>query len=308
MKKALSCCFFILCFLLLNSAQPAFSQPNPPVIDFASDTQDPLWVEKIFLTANRNAEATRMIFGDITQRHPAALFVLGDVVALGFENRKWKNIDAYLKALKNTSVPVYAALGNHELMFDASKGMRKFQSRFPMHKSTGYVEIIDSVAVILLNSNFSKMLPGEIQKQDIWYKNTLQQLETDNEVKFVLVGCHHSPYTNSTIVSPSLLVRDKFVAPFLKSKKCVLFLSGHSHNFEHFVVEGKQFLVIGGGGGIHQPVYTGIGRLRTNDLSGNYKPMFHYVEVKRIRDSLQVTSRQLKTDFSGFTDGLRFRF
>ena len=286
----------------------AFSQSNSPVIDFASDTQEPLWIEKILLTSNRNADATRMIFQDINLRHPSALFILGDVVALGFEDSKWKKIDEYLKLLKATGVPVYAALGNHELMFRAVKGGRKFQKRFPMHSATGYLEIVDSVAVILLNSNFAKMKPVEIQIQDTWYKNTLSQLETDPGVKSVLVGCHHSPYTNSTIVAPSLLVREKFVAPFLKSDKCVLFLSGHSHNFEHFKVDGKQFLVIGGGGGIHQPVYSGIGRLRTNDINSDYKPMFHYLEIRRVRDSLQVTSRQLKSDFSGFTDGLTFKF
>ncbi|MEO6849787.1 MAG: hypothetical protein ABI203_08010, partial [Mucilaginibacter sp.] len=104
--------------------------------------------------------------------------------------------------------------------------------------------------------------------------------------------------------APSLLVQQKFVAPFLKSKKCVLFISGHSHNYEHFKVDGKQFLVIGGGGGIHQPLYTD--RQKTPDISGNYKPMFHYVEITRMGGSLQVSSRQLKTDFTGLKEGLSF--
>ncbi|HTD97936.1 MAG TPA: metallophosphoesterase [Mucilaginibacter sp.] len=279
-----------------------FAQTKQPVIDFTSDTQGPLFAERIIHKLNHNEKATALIFNDINKRHPTGLFILGDLVSLGFENQKWKSMDAYLKLLKNNGVPVYAALGNHELMVNAAEGAKKFQSRFPMHDPAGYVEIIDSVAVILLNSNFTKIKSAAIEKQDTWYKNALHQLDSAASVKFVIVGCHHSPFTNSEVVKASLEVQQKFVAPFLKSKKCVLFLSGHSHNFENFKVDGKQFLVIGGGGGIHQPLYPD--KQKFHDLSGNYKPMFHYIEVTRIRDSLQVTSRRLKADFSGFENGL----
>jgi len=63
-------------------------------------------------------------------------------------------------------------------------------------------------------------------------------------------------------------------------------------------------LVIGGGGGPHQPMLSG--KELTPDISHAYKPMFHYLEVKRYGDSLQVISRRLKADFSGFNDGLIF--
>jgi len=85
----------------------------------------------------------------------------------------------------------------------------------------------------------------------------------------------------------------------------VLFLAGHSHNFEQFNVSGKEFLVIGGGGGIHQPLLKD--KQSTPDIAANYKPMFHYIEVIRAGDSLKVTSRRLKNDFSGFDDGLNFK-
>jgi len=295
---------FLLWAVILCHSIPAFSQAKSPVIDFASDTQAPMFVEKLFLRSNHNEQATGLIFKDIATRQPSGLFILGDVVALGFENSKWTAMDAYLKTLKDLKIPVYAALGNHELMFNAAKGERRFQKRFSMHNPTGYVETIDSVAVILLNSNFTKMKASAIKKQDDWYKNTLQKLDTDAAVKFVIVGCHHSPYTNSRVVTPSIAVQQKFARPFLQSKKCVLFLSGHSHNFERFKVEGKQFVVIGGGGGIHQPLYGS--NLKAVDLAAGYKPMFHYLEVTRLKNSLQVTSRQLGADFSGFTDGLTF--
>nr|WP_221452694.1 metallophosphoesterase [Mucilaginibacter sp. FT3.2]MBB6230562.1 Icc-related predicted phosphoesterase [Mucilaginibacter sp. FT3.2] len=288
----------------LGYASPVLAQNCNPSIAFASDTQAPLWIEKIIRKTNHNEKATELIFKDIVERHPASLFILGDVVSLGCEDSKWKRMDVYLQRCRQNDIPVYAALGNHELMLNASKGAGKFQIRFPLHKPTGYVEVIDSVAIVLLNSNFGKMNGPDIVKQDAWYARTIHKLDSDAAIKMIVVGCHHSPYTNSKVVKPSVLVQQKFVPAFIQSAKCVLFLSGHSHNFEQFNMQGKSFFVIGGGGGPHQPLYTN--KEITHDVAAGYKPMFHYLELTRCRDSLKVVSRQLKANFSGFIDGSTF--
>lgn len=278
------------------------AQDKSPVIDFASDTQTPMFVETLLLKSNQNQRATSMIFKDVIYTRPSALFILGDVVSLSYRDSKWKKMDGYLKACADKNIPVYAALGNHELMINSRKGEKNFQVRFPMHNNAGYVEITDSVAVILLNSNFSKMPDSVVKKQDNWYNGALKKLDDDAAVKLIIVGCHHSPFTNSKIVSPSVGVQQRFVPAFIKSRKGVLFLSGHSHNFERFNVQGKNFLVIGGGGGLHQPLNST--KESSRDLAPDYKPMFHYLQVQRAASSLKITSRQLKNDFSGFTDGL----
>ena len=296
-RKAI-CTFFLSLIACL-----AFSQETRPVIAFTSDTQEPMWIEKIKLKANHNQQATKMIFKDVLSLHPSGFFILGDVVSVGYRVRKWAAIDEYLKQFSHDSIPVYATLGNHELLFKPKRGVKNFQTRFPMYKAAGYTEIIDSTAVILLNSNFNKMTTAEILAQDNWYSNMVKELDKDNAIKFIIVGCHHSPYTNSKIVKPSMSVRQNFLPAFINSKKCVLFLSGHSHNFEHFVANGKHFVVIGGGGGLHQPLYT---REVSHDLAATYKPAFHYLVVRRFNDSLQVMSRRLKTDFSGFDNGVAF--
>jgi len=292
----------LLWIALQCSVLRAAGQAKPPVIDFTSDTQGRLLFEKLFRPYNHNETATQLIFHDVNARQPSALFILGDVVSLGYHNAKWKPVDINLKLLRNNGIPVYAALGNHEVMINSTLGQKRFQSRFPEHSATGYIKVVDSVAIVLLNSNFSKMKPADIKKQDTWYRQTLARLDTSASVKLVIVGCHHSPYSNNKVAVSSLPVQQHFVPSFMQSKKCVLFLSGHSHNFESFKMGGKQFLVIGGGGGVHQPLNTTGQTLP--DLAPNYKPQFHYLEVTRRHDSLQVVSRRLKTDFSGFEDGL----
>jgi len=60
--------------------------------------------------------------------------------------------------------------------------------------------------------------------------------------------------------------------------------------------------VIGGGGGLRHPLHS-TGAKYLEDLSLSYKPMFHYVTVRRDEDKLHVFSHNLKDDFSGFDDG-----
>lgn len=302
MRSAFKVSIFIVAGLVMSFI--AAAQTKSPVIAFASDTQEPMWVEKLFLKQNQNLKATKMIFKDVDTLRPAAFFILGDVVSLGKNNAAWSNIDKYIKQLRKDSIPVFATLGNHEVMFNAAKGTKNFMSRFPLYKPAGYTEVIDSVAVILLNSNFAAMTSAEITAQNNWYKQELALLDKDTTVKCVIVGCHHSPYTNSTIVNPSVVVQENFVEPFLHSPKCVLFISGHSHNYERFRVKEKYFLVIGGGGGLHQPLKPNNDNM--HDLSGDYKPAFHYLKISRLQGKLEVTSRELKSDFSGFEDGFSF--
>ena len=90
----------------------------------------------------------------------------------------------------------------------------------------------------------------------------------------------------------------------MKSQKARLFITGHSHAFERYEFEGKTFLVIGGGGGLRQPLNTSPSRLP--DLATSYKPMFHYLAVRREGEGLALTSYCLKSDFSGFDVGYQF--
>ena len=271
------------------------------IIAFAADTQAPMFVETILLRRHNNKKATELLFADVLQRHPSAFFLLGDLVNLGYSNRQWKPIDRYVELLRNKNIPVHAILGNHEVMGRPREGMRKFQQRFPDHQPTGYVVRQKNVAIVLVNSNFSTLSVNEEVAQTIWYKSTLDTLDEDPDIDFIITGCHHSPFTNSRIVRPSKEVEENFIPPFLHSRKSCLFLSGHCHAFEHYRVEAKDFLVIGGGGGLKQPLRQGIGTLA--DIALDYKPLFHYVMVEVLGNTLQVTSYHIKNDFSGFEEG-----
>jgi Icc-related predicted phosphoesterase len=284
----------------LPSAENAVSTE----MDFISDTQQPMLVEKIILKPTHNKKATALLFSQIESAKPQSVYMLGDVVSLGFNNRKWRRVDAFLDSCRSGKTTVCGLLGNHDVMGRTKKGERNFDKRFPENVRTGYVSVTDSVAVILLNSNFKKLSEGDNQKQINWYQTELNRLDTSEAIKAIIVTCHHAPYTNSIIVGSNTSVQKNFVPAFISSKKARLFITGHAHDFEHFQMQGKDFLVIGGGGGLHQPLSNSADKL--SDLASEYKPLFHYLSVKRTGDDLSVTSHFLSKDFTGFGTGHSF--
>ena len=277
---------------------------NKREILFLSDTQAPMFVERLVLRTHQNTKATTTIFAEILRLKPPVLYWLGDIVSLGFRNSKWPVIDQFLASCRQIGTAVYAIMGNHDVMGRPHKGARNFQKRFPEHVHTGYVQKTDGIAVIMLNSNFSTLSVADLVKQQTWYEQTLKDLDADPDVRIVIVTCHHAPYSNSKLVGSSKLVQQRFVPCYQKSKKGRLFITGHSHAFERYQFGGKEFLVIGGGGGLRQPLNTSASRLP--DLAISYKPMFHYLSVRREEDGLVLTSHCLKNDFSGFSEGYRF--
>ena len=260
-----------------------------------SDTQAPMRIEKLFLKSHNNERATGILFGQVVKLKPKNLFILGDVTSWSAKEKKWRAMDDYLQACRDSSITVAALMGNHDVMGSVERAELNFQKRFPNVDPTGYYQIVDSIAFVMLNSNFKRMKATDIEFQQKWYQKVLDSLDKDSHVKVIIVSCHHAPFTNSKIVGSSKPVQEHFVPLFISTNKCRLFITGHAHAFEHFVLSGKDFIVIGGGGGIHQPL-----RNDRADLQADYKPQFHFLMITPKQKLLQIESYSLKDDFSGF--------
>lgn len=293
---------FLFVGILLMAATISNGQSSQAIrLAFVSDTQAPMTVEKIWLKANRNEEATGKVFEDIVKIQPHTVFLLGDVVALGYREKKWKRVDGFLNECRSKGITAEAVLGNHDVMTFGRSGEKKFQMRFPDQVRTGFTVVRDSIAIVMLNSNFKKLGKAGRNIQEEWLGQEINRLDKDPAIVHVIVSCHHAPYSNSKIVGSSKPVQERFVPYFYSSIKARIFITGHSHNFERFTRDGKDFLVIGGGGGIHQPLNQKPDRL--DDISGDYKPDFHYITLQRSGHTMTIVSRALSKDFSGFSDG-----
>jgi predicted phosphodiesterase len=299
LKKHLLQIFFILNLYLIH----LFAQNDQEIkIGFVSDTQQPLWIEKLFLNDYNNETATNAIFNSLIYKEDiVSLFHLGDLTSFGTLDSEWKIIDSHLKLLKKKQIPVYPAFGNHDYYFISGIAQRQFKKRFPWIKESWYSVRIKNVGVVILNSNYSNLTDSEIRVQKHWYAKKIKELENDNSIQVIIVGTHHSPYTNSKVVDPSEDVQKDFVPLFLKSKKSKLFISGHSHAFEHFKKSGKDFLVIGGGGGLQHPLLTGNEQLfKDLFVIPTSKRMFHYLVLTNSRNHIYATVKMLNKDFKTF--------
>jgi len=278
-------------------------------IAFLSDTQDRTWYEALVLRTYHNSLAREMILGEILDRQPRAVVHLGDIVSAGSESERWRRIDRFTDSLGAKAIRFLPIRGNHDHFYFPAWGNRNFEKRYPHMSRTGTVVRYGTTAIVLLNSNFLHLTETEQQSQSAWYKNTLSALDADSSVEFVIVGCHHSPYTNSTIVPPSSEVDTAFVPTYLEARKAVLFISGHAHAYEHFRRAGKDFLVIGGGGGLLQPLLTGAKR-RYEDLfvAEGKTRMHHYLWCNIRPGRLRFEVRMVRQDLSGFdsVDSLEF--
>jgi len=285
---------FAIIFLIL--LQWSNSQQSSTVL-FISDTQQPLWIETLRLHTQENERATQQLFSLMSRESCAAVFHLGDITALGMLDGYWKSFDTLRTMLP---FPIYPAFGNHEYFIIPSWGKEQMLKRFPWLTPSWYRKQFGGAAIIVLNSNFSRLTEEENSEQDKWYRQTLAACDQDSSVSLIIVACHHSPYTNSTIVSPDQQVLQRFAVPFSRAAKSKLFISGHAHTSEHFHMNGKDFLVIGGGGGLQQP-------LRDTADADWIGPKqferqgFHYVRLELRSDSIIVQRKMLNSGFSGVT-------
>lgn len=96
---------FIVCLGITCFPHLIFAQAQSRVIDFISDTQAPLVVERIIRKIDHNEMATEMIFKDVIKTHPASLFILGDVVSVSSLDSKWQKWMPTLNGAKRARYP-----------------------------------------------------------------------------------------------------------------------------------------------------------------------------------------------------------
>jgi hypothetical protein len=281
--------FVWICGLLIPpccASSQSFQQVPPSedtsTIFIVGDVQRTGFWERVLFREQNDSERNRLM-SEIGKEMPSAVIFLGDCVATGGDEKCWEMFDALTATIRGRSIPAFEVVGNHEYAGSQPKGLRLCAARFPLiAHSTWYSVRSGGTAIIVLNSNFSKLSSAETSAQSRWYREAIVSLDADSSVNAIIVCTHHPPYTNSTIVSASADVRREFVPPFLASPKTVLFLSGHAHAYEHFLVQGKNFVVSGGGGGPRQKLVVNPKKRQYDDLyNGPAIRPFHFLRLER---------------------------
>lgn len=179
-------------FLVLNYS----NAENNNGIVFLSDIQEPTLYDKILFGHYRNTEASDSLITDIARLQPISVFLLGDIVSFGTSKKQWRNVNKQLDKVRIKDIEINAIPGNHEYYQSKKKGLKNFLESFPNANIYGYSVVVDSIAVVLINTS---ELNNASQME--MYRGVMQEYDNDNAIKFIIVATHHSPYTNSSIVS-----------------------------------------------------------------------------------------------------------
>ena len=274
------------------SCSCAFSQG----IAVIADTQAPMRAEMLWLDEERNVEATGALFSRLLKEDVNGVFILGDLAAMGSRAKDWTAVDRFIASLRRQSTGVYATPGNHEYSFPASAGIAEFYKRFPRAQEMVQVYAIHSVAMVLADANYSHLSRSNKKLQDARYRHCLDSLQNDTTVRAIIVCTHQPPYTNSTAVKSSKEVQRRLVPVYISTPKAALFLSGHSHNMEHFCEQGKDFLVAGGGGGLSQPLLAPQKRKYNDLIDESQRIRFFYLIIEQKDNVLTVKAKGMPAD------------
>jgi 3',5'-cyclic AMP phosphodiesterase CpdA len=226
-----------------------------------------------------NPEERRRLVAEIAGRSPDFVVALGDLVFQGSSRRDWAGFDALTAPLREAGIPILPILGNHEYWLRSRIALRNFFERFPMLAGRRWhADTYGSLGMLFLDSNERELGREAWREQEAWLGETLAALDADPAVRGVVVFVHHPPFTNSTVTGDELHVRRAFVPPFAAARKTLAMVAGHVHSYEHFVRDGKTFLVAGGGGGPRARLARGAARRHADDLfDGPELRHFHFL-------------------------------
>jgi Icc-related predicted phosphoesterase len=188
----------------------------------------------------------------IADAHPAFISIGGDIAYQGDNVNDWKIWDKETAVWRENKIPVYPALGNHDLYGDEKIALTNYFQRFPDLKNNRYYSArAANTLLLMLDSSLDE--PSGAQGQ--WLAHELDTLPAD--VDFVCLVLHHPPYTDSSEQSfgggHSVRQPESALAQMLEQRQPhtharFVVMAGHVHNYERHEHNGVTYFVTGGGG------------------------------------------------------------
>lgn len=230
----------------------------------------------------------------IAQTKPAFVSFGGDIVYNGYDGNDWQVWDNETAVWREKEIPVYPALGNHDLHGDEKVALANYFQRFPGLKNSRYYSVrIANTFMLVLDSSLDEV-SGE---QGQWLAKKLDHIPGD--VDFVLIVLHHPPYTSSSDAKKfggghSARPQEGELAKALEARQQslrarIVVFSGHVHNYERHEHGGVTYFVTGGAGAHAYPI-----ERAPNDPFQSKAVNYHYLMVEVDRDSLKVTMHRIE--------------
>src|SRR6202162_45699 len=230
----------------------------------------------------------------IAEVNPAFICFTGDIVYNGNDANDWKVWDDETSIWRDKKIPVYPALGNHDLHGDEKIALGNYFQRFPDLKNSRYYSARAANALVLILDSSLEEAGGP---QGQWLADKLDHVPPD--VDFVFLMFHHPPYTSSSDAKAfggghSARTTEQTLARMLESRQAharsrIVVFSGHVHNYERHEHGGVTYFVSGGGGAHAYPIERGPA-----DPFQSKTVNYHYLLVEVDHQRLTVTMNRLE--------------
>jgi acid phosphatase type 7 len=229
----------------------------------------------------------------IADAHPAFISIGGDIAYKGANVNDWQIWDKETAVWRENKIPVYAALGNHDLYGDEKIALANYFQRFPELQNNRYYSVrAASTLLLMLDSSVDETSGPQGQ----WLSHELDTLPGD--VDFVCLVLHHPPYTDSSDQlfggGHSARTSEQALAQMLEKRQAstrarFVVFAGHVHNYERHEHSGVTYFVTGGGGA-HPYLIPRKAGDPLFDKAVNY----HYLMVEVDRGKMKITMNRLE--------------
>ncbi|HSY93618.1 MAG TPA: metallophosphoesterase [Candidatus Binatus sp.] len=229
----------------------------------------------------------------IADVNPAFICFTGDIVYNGFDVNDWKVWDSETSIWRDKKIPVYPALGNHDLHGDEKIALGNYFQRFPELKNSRYYSVrVANTLILALDSSLAEADGPQGQ----WLADKLDHVPAD--VDFVFLMFHHPPYTSSSDDKKlggghSARGTEQALAKLLEQRQPharfrIVVFSGHVHNYERHEHGGVTYFVSGGGAAHAYPI-----ERAADDPFQSKEINYHYLLVEVNHQQLKVTMNRV---------------
>ncbi len=226
--------------------------------------------------------------------NPAFVCFTGDIVYNGNDVNDWKIWDDETRIWRDKKIPIYPALGNHDLHGDETIALVNYFQRFPALKNSRYYSVRAANTLTLVLDSALAETDGP---QGQWLAGKLDNIPSD--VDFVFLMFHHPPYTSSSDEKKfggghSARLPEQQLAKMLESRQAharvrFVVFSGHVHNYERHEHGGVTYFVSGGGAAHAYPI-----ERAPDDPFQSKQVNYHYLLVEVDRQQLKVTMNRVE--------------
>jgi len=240
-----------------------------------------------------NAEVRQQLVRAIADVRPDFITLGGDIAYDGNNANDWKVYDQETAIWRERQIPVYPALGNHDLHGDVNVALGNFFARFPGLQQNRFYSVRAANTIVLTLDSALDELTGT---QGEWLQYQLAHLPAG--IDFVFIVLHHPPYTSSSDAKTyggghSTRTPEHKLAVYLeeqqkKLRARIVVFAGHVHNYERHEHGGVTYFVVGGGGAHAYPITRAA-----DDPFQSKEVNYHYLLVEVQPGKLKATMNRL---------------